>query len=179
MTKRTYVLICLAIIVLLNAFAWLTSGAQAAEPYPAVTLEYNSTECTYADGVTAQACSYPGITYLSSDYTAYSFRYEMSHQVDFLWMNNAERSWLMHNWRIGKHHWEDSSSALNAGNEDGGEGIFPMVYAYCWFHKTDVGKWFQFMPNAAVVADTNPVAKPVSNDCAAFHRWFSHEPNAV
>lgn len=172
MNRRTYIIACLAFFAGLVILLFWATSAHASEPYPSVQVEYNSTECTYSNGTTADACSYPGTTYLASDYTSYALHYELGHQVDWMWLTNSQRSWLMHNWRIGKRSWNDSTSALDAGNEDGGEGIFPMVYAFCWNHKTDVGTWFQFTPNAIGAANYNPVAKPRANDCAAIRSWF-------
>lgn len=96
-----------------------------------VDVTLNSNQCVYAGGVTADACSVPGVTYLRPTATRYDYYYELGHQFDWLHMTAAER--LTMAWYMNRpaQRWGDSTASIAAGDEDGLEGVFPSVFAEC------------------------------------------------
>lgn len=144
--------------------AWLNESKLPVPPAVVATLTPSTTECVYAGGATARACSIYGETFYTPQATRYDLYYETAHLVDWMALTDQQRAYIAWDLRLGKRAWQDSAGSIAAGYEDGIEGVFPEVWARCAFGKSVKGVKFQFTPNGSPVAGL-PVADPRTNLC--------------
>lgn len=132
-------------------------------PMPTTNIVESTTACVYDAGVTAQACSIEGTTYLTPSATDYDRLYELGHQFDWQWLTPVDREYLAWDFRLGHRQWDDTQASIDAGYEDGIEGVFPMVFAQCVEHPNVSVKGMKFQFTAT--ADWQPIAIPRTNAC--------------
>ena len=123
----------------------------------------------------------PFSTYVNTtDYAPWAVRetlyFELGHQFDWHFLTAADRRYLARAWGLAHWHWSDSIAGLEAGAEDGLEGVFAAVYQDCADGSADgndngssILLWASPAP---------PQANPTINDCAYINRLIHPLPHA-